>query len=57
MIQRSSVVIDRKKSKKVVQFLNASAKDKQFWDKVKEGASVKVDKNELDKLFEKNNGT
>ena len=52
MIQRSSVVIDSKKSKKFVQFINDSAKDKQFWDKVKEGASVKVDKNELNKLFE-----
>ncbi len=53
MIQRSSVTIDSKKGKKFVQFLNLSAKNKQFWDKVKEGASVRVDKSELDKLFER----
>ncbi len=53
MIQRSSVVIDPQKSKRFAEFLNDSAKDKQFWDKVKEGASIKVDKKELNKLFEK----
>ena len=51
MIQRSSIVIDPKKSKQFVQFLNSSAKNKQFWEEIKEGASVKIDKNELNKLF------
>ncbi len=53
MIQRSSIVIDSRKSKEFIHFLNSSAKDKQFWDNVKKGASVKVDKKELDKLFER----
>lgn len=52
MIQRSSIVIDTNKSKKFAQFLNSSAKDKEFWNKVKKGASVEVDKKELNKLFE-----
>ncbi len=53
MIQRSSVIIDPKKSKRFVQFLNSSGKNKEFWEDVKKGASAKVDKKELDKLFEK----
>ena len=52
MFQRSSIVIDPKKSKGFVQFLRLSAKDKRFWENVKKGASVKVDKKELDGLFE-----
>lgn len=53
MIKRSSIIIDPNKSKEFVKFINKSAKDKRFWDEVKKGASVKVDKKELDKLFEK----
>ncbi len=53
MIQRSSVIINPEKSKKFVDFLSSNAKDKAFWSKVKAGASVKVDKRELDKLFER----
>ena len=53
MIQRSSVVIDPQKSQKFVEFINSSVKDEKFWEKVKEGASVKVDKKDLNKLFEK----
>ena len=52
MIQRSSIVIDASKSKKFAHFLATAAKTKQFWDKVREGASTKVDKKELDRLFE-----
>lgn len=51
MIQRSSVVIDRNKSKEFKLFLKSIAKDKPFWDSVKKKASTKVDKKELDKLF------
>ena len=53
MIQRSSVIIDSQKSKDFIHFLNTSAKDKTFWDEIKKGASVKVDKKKLDQLFEK----
>ncbi len=53
MIQRSSVTIDPQKSKQFMQFITTSAKDKAFWDKVKEGASVKASKKDLDELFEK----
>ena len=53
MIQRSSIVIDAKKSNDFMKFLNSSAKGKNFWESVKKGASTKVDKKELDKLFEK----
>lgn len=56
MIQRSSVIIDPKKSKKFVKFIKTSAKDKQFWENVKKGASVKIDKEELNKLFDNNYG-
>lgn len=53
MIQRSSIMIDPKKSKEFIQLVKTTAKDKSFWEDVKKGASVKVDKKELDKLFEK----
>lgn len=44
MFQRSSIVIDPKKNRGFVQFLQLSAKDKRFWENVKRGASVKVAK-------------
>ena len=53
MIQRSSIVIDPQKSRDFIRFLNDSAKNKEFWKKIKEGASVKVDKKKLNQLFEK----
>ena len=52
MIKRSSIIIDPKKSKEFTKFLNTTVKDKKFWDEIKKGASVRVNKEELDKLFE-----
>lgn len=33
--------------------MDSTAKDEKFWKKIKEGASVKIDKKKLDGLFEK----
>ena len=52
MIQRSSAIIDYKKSKEFLSFLESNAKNKKFWNNVKKKASKQVDKKELDKLFE-----
>ena len=51
MIERSSIAIDKDKSKEFIQFMKENAKDKSFWKDVAEGASKQVDKEALDKLF------
>lgn len=53
MIQRSGVVIDKKKSEDFVSFMKSSAKDKAFWNEVKETASSKINKEDLEKMFKK----
>ena len=51
MLARNSTVIDPSKSKEFNEYLQKIAKDKSFWDKVKEKASVSFDRNEVDMLF------
>lgn len=51
MIERTSVTIDSNKSRDFIRFLKSIAKDKKYWQDVKKGASKKVDKKEIDKLF------
>ena len=53
MIQRSSVVIDKRKSDSFVSFMKSNAKNKNFWKEVKKTASTEVKKDDLEKLFKK----
>lgn len=53
MIQRSSVVIDKNKSKSFVSFIKTNAKNEDFWKEVKRTASTSVNKEELEKMFKK----
>lgn len=52
MFQRSNVVIDKRKSDSFVNFMRANAKNNDFWKEIKETASTKVNKDDLEKLFE-----
>ncbi len=51
MLARNSTVIDPNKSKEFNDYLRKIAKDKTFWNSVKEKASVSFDRNEVDRLF------
>lgn len=51
MLARNSTVIDPSKSKEFNEYLKKIAKDKNFWNEVKEKASVSFDRDEVNKLF------
>jgi len=51
MIQRSSITIDRSKSEEFKKFMMENAKTKEYWDNIRKDASVQVNKEELEALF------
>ena len=55
MIQRTSIAIDKRKSADFLEFIKANAKNKSFWKDIKKTASSEVSKDDLEKLFKKEN--
>ena len=52
MIPRSNIIVSQEKSKAFIAFMKCNAKDRAFWQAIKEGASQHVDKEKLDNLFQ-----
>ena len=53
MLQRSSVIIDEKKSEDFGKFLSKNAKKKEYWEEIHSSASAPIDRKDIDALFEK----